>query len=106
MPGVVINSFPNNKFLDSSKHKKLADDTFELDENGGTLSDRVENAVGNEKLLIVSNFSFFTTRFSKYLNCRQVKARTCLEMVQLFTKPPIFRQVQIKSSCRRQNKCE
>ena len=41
-----INPFPNNKFLDSSKLKEIADDNFKLYKNGRKFSKRVENTVG------------------------------------------------------------
>ena len=38
------------KFLDWSKLKEFADDSFKLDENGGKFSERVEYAVGKGEL--------------------------------------------------------
>ena len=36
--GHQVDPFPNDKFLDSSKHKMFVDDNFKFDENGRTLS--------------------------------------------------------------------
>ena len=41
---------PNNKFLDSSKLKELADDKFIFDENDRKFSKRVENTVGKREI--------------------------------------------------------
>ena len=38
-----VNSFPNDKILDSSKLKEFADDNLKFDENGGKFSNREEN---------------------------------------------------------------
>ena len=54
---IFVNYLPNDKILDSSKMKHFADN-FRFDENGGKISKRVENTVGIEKLLVLSNFSF------------------------------------------------
>ena len=59
------------QILDSSKVKKFADDNFEYDENGRTLSKRVENAVGKGAI------SPFPTVFSKGLFPRGVKVSLC-----------------------------
>ena len=45
-----LNPLPDNKFLDSSKLKKLADNNFRFDENGSKLSKWVENAVGKAEI--------------------------------------------------------
>ena len=46
----MINSFPNDKFLDSSKMKEFADDNFKFDENGRKFSKQVENIVGEGEI--------------------------------------------------------
>ena len=38
---------------------------FEFDEKNGKFSDRVENALGKEKLLVKSNFSYFRSVFKR-----------------------------------------
>ena len=45
LKGSLLNPFPNDKFLDSSKTKEFADDYFKFDENGRQLSKRIENTV-------------------------------------------------------------
>ena len=42
----LINSLPNDKFLDWSKLKGFAEDDFKFDENGRKFFKRVENNVG------------------------------------------------------------
>ena len=41
----LVNSFPNDKFLYSSKLKEFADGNFKFDENGRKCSKWVENTV-------------------------------------------------------------
>ena len=41
----LLNPFPNNKFLDCTKLKDIADDNLKLDKNDEMLSKRVENTV-------------------------------------------------------------
>ena len=59
--------------LDSSELKVFACGIFRLDENVGKFSKWVENTVGKGAI------STFPKVFSKDLNCRHVKTRTCLE---------------------------
>ena len=47
---VSVNSFLNDKFLDSSKLKEFAADTFKFDENGRKFLKRVENTVGKGEI--------------------------------------------------------
>ena len=85
--------------------KEFADDNLIFDENGSEFSKKVEKNVEKEKLLVISNFSFFPqcfqktctadnvgkgeiaryeqfllfpTMFSKDLYCRHIKTRACL----------------------------
>ena len=51
--------------LDPSKLKPFADDNSEFDENGRTLSKRVENTVGKEKIAHYEQFLLFPTCFQK-----------------------------------------
>ena len=55
----MINSFPNDKFLDSSKMKEFADD----DENGRKLSKLVENTVGKGEIAHYEQFFVFPQCF-------------------------------------------
>ena len=62
---MCVNSFPNDKFLDSSKLKKFADDNFRLDEKGRKLSKWVENTVGKGKIARYEQFLLFPLCFQK-----------------------------------------
>ena len=42
----LVEPFPKQQILDSSKLKEVADDNFKLDENGRKFSKKVENTVG------------------------------------------------------------
>ena len=64
--------------LDSSKLKEIAEDNFELDENGIKLSKRVENTVGKGEIARYNAISPFPTVFSKDFYWRHVKTRACL----------------------------
>ena len=59
----MINSFPNDKFLDSSKMKEFADNNFKFDENGRKLSKRVENTVGKREIARYEQFLLFPQCF-------------------------------------------
>ena len=59
----LINPFPNNKILDSSKLKGFADDNVELDDNGRKSSKRVENAVGKGEIACYEQFLLFLQCF-------------------------------------------
>ena len=61
----LINSLPDDKFLDSSKLKEFADNNFKFDENGRKLSKRIENAVGKGEM---SNFSFSHSIFKRVVS--------------------------------------
>ena len=67
--------------LDSSKLKEFAADNFNFDENGRKFSKQEENTVEKEKLLIMSNFYFSPSVFSKNFYCRHVKTRLVWERV-------------------------
>ena len=68
--------FPKQQILDFSKLKDLADDNFELDENGSMFSKQVENTGGKGAI------SPFSTVFSKDLYCKHVKTRAYLGRVK------------------------
>ena len=61
----TFNPFPNDKILDWSKLKELADDYFEFDENGGKFSERVENTVGKGEIARYDQFLLFPRSFQK-----------------------------------------
>ena len=60
-----INSFPNDKFLESSKLKEFANDDFKFDENGRKFSKRVENTVGKGEIARYEQFLLFPQCFQK-----------------------------------------
>ena len=71
-------AFPKQQILDSSKPKEFADDNFEFNENGGKLSEWVENNVGKGEIARYVQFLLFPQCFQKDLYCRHVKTRACL----------------------------
>ena len=64
-----VNPFPNDKFLNSSKLKKFADNNFEFDVNGRKFSSQVKNTVGKGEI----------ARFDQFLLFLQCFQRTCTE---------------------------
>ena len=55
----------NDKILDSSKLKDIADDNFKFDENSRKLSKRVENTVGKGEIARYEQFLLFPQCFHK-----------------------------------------
>ena len=62
---LFFNPFPNDKLLDSSKPKELADDNFEFIVNGRNFSERVENTVGTGENACFEQFLLFSKCFQK-----------------------------------------
>ena len=60
--------FSKRQILDSSKLKEFADDSFRFDESDGKFSKRVETVWEKEKLLIMIKFLLFSHCFHK--TCR------------------------------------
>ena len=71
-----FNPLPDDKFS-TSKLKEFAEDNFKLDENGRKLSERVENTVGKEKLLVTSNFSYSNSVFKRHVSQGRQKVSLC-----------------------------
>ena len=68
LPFFTYNSdqrFPKQQILDSSKLKELADDSFELYENGRKFSKRIKNTVGKGEIACYEQFLFFPHCFQK-----------------------------------------
>ena len=65
----MLEPFPKQQFLDSTKVKESADDNFKFDENGRKLSKWVENIVGKGEIAHYEQFLLFPV-FSKDLYCR------------------------------------
>ena len=61
----AVNPFRNDKNLDSSNLKELADDNFKFDENGRKFSERVENTVGKGEIARYKQFLLFQQCFQK-----------------------------------------
>ena len=55
----------NNKFLNSSKLKELADDNFKFDENGWKFSKHLENTVGKGEIARYEQFLLFPQCFQR-----------------------------------------
>ena len=63
-----LNSLPNNKILDKSKLKAFADNNIISAKMMIFVSDRVENIVGKEKMLVTSIFSYSHNVFKRILS--------------------------------------
>ena len=61
----IINPLPDDKILDSSKLKDLADDNFKFDENSRKLFKPVENTVGKGEIARYEQFLIFPQCFQK-----------------------------------------
>ena len=72
-----FNPLPDDKILDWSKLKGFADENFNFYENGRKVSKRVENTVGKEKLLVMSNFSFSHSGFKRLVSQGRQKVSLC-----------------------------
>ena len=68
--GQAINSLPNNKILDWSKLKALADDKINVAQKLKFVSGRIENIVGKGENVGYQHFLLFPTMFSKVLPLR------------------------------------
>ena len=55
----MFNPLPDDKILDWSKSKQIADDNFEFDENRRKLSELVENTVGKGEIARYEQFLLF-----------------------------------------------
>ena len=68
-----FNPFLNEKSIDFSKLKEIADNNLKFDENGGELSIRVEKTVEKRRNCLICAIFPFPTMFSIDLYCRYVK---------------------------------
>ena len=64
----MINLFPKQQNLDSSKLKEFADDSFIFYENGKELSKRVENTLGKGEIAHYEQFLLFPQCFQNTCN--------------------------------------
>ena len=76
-PAQVVNLFPKQQILDSSKLKEVADNNFEYDKNAGKFTKKGRKHCGKRRNCSLRAISPFPTVFSKDLHCRYVKTRTC-----------------------------
>ena len=60
-----FNPFPNDKILDFSSWKELADDNFRFDANAGKYSKMVENTLVKGEISRYEQFLFFPQCFQK-----------------------------------------
>ena len=71
---MLLNSLPNNKFLDWSKLKALADDKMKLTEKMKFVLEMVENILWNAENAGCQHFLLFPQYFQKASVCRSFKA--------------------------------
>ena len=62
---IFFNSLPDDKILDSSKLKKVADDSFRFHENERKLTKWIENTVGKGEIARYEQFLLFPQCFQK-----------------------------------------
>ena len=73
-----FNPLPDDKIVDWSKLKQIADDNLKFEENGRKLFKPVENTVGKkENLLVTSNFSFSHSVFKGFVSQGRQKVSLC-----------------------------
>ena len=61
----LLQPFPKQQILDTSKVKEFADDNFIFHENGRKFSKRVENSVGKGEIACYEQFLLFPQHFQK-----------------------------------------
>ena len=76
----MFNPLPDDKILDWSNLKQLADDCFQFDENSRKFSKWVENTVDKGEIARYEQFLLFPQCFSKGLFPRGVKRCHCVGM--------------------------
>ena len=91
----IVTTFPFSKqqISGSPKLKEFADDNIEFEENGGKVSKQKENAVGKEKLLIMSNFSFSHSVFKRLVLQTRKKQGHVWERVEVLPQNPALHQL-------------
>ena len=87
---MVFNPLPDDKFLDSSKLKEIADDNFKFDKNGRSLSKQVENTVGKGEIAHNEQFLLFPQCFQETCFPGVLKGVTMWEWVNSFPHKPWF----------------
>ena len=79
----AFNSSPNNKFLDWSNLKELADDNINMIINLKFVLGRVENTVGKGENAGYQHFLLFPTMFSKGFYLRVLKSQDCVVKIYI-----------------------
>ena len=79
----VLNPFPNNKILDSSKLEESADDNLKVDENGTKFSKWLENTVGKGEIARYEQFLLFLQCFPKACTADTYKPGLVWERVNM-----------------------
>ena len=74
----MVNSLPNNKFLDWFKLKALADDKLNIPKMMISRFDREENTVGKGENTGYQHFLLFPLYFPKASFLRIVEGRVCV----------------------------
>ena len=96
-----LNLLPDDKFLDSSKLREFADDNFKFDENGKTLSKRVEkNTVGKGEIARYEQFLLFPQCFQQA--CFPGASKGVIEWEWVLIGSSVFWQTSWKNNT---NKC-
>ena len=78
----LLKSLPNDKILDLSKLKEVADDNFNFDENGRKLFKLVENTVGKGEIARYEQFLLFPQCFQKTCTADTLKPGLVWERVK------------------------
>ena len=73
----MLNSLPNDKFLNLSKLKAFADDKVNLAEKLKLVLGGVENIVGKEEMLVTSIFTFSHNVFKRLPFQGRFKSGSC-----------------------------
>ena len=62
---LTLSQTTNLKLLQTLSHEEFADDNFEFDENGGNVSERIENTAGKGEIARYEQFLLFPQCFQK-----------------------------------------
>ena len=76
----MINPFPNDRFLNTSKLKQSADDNFKFDENSRKFPNRIVNAVGQGEIAHYEQFLLYSQCFQNACFQGGVKRCHCVGM--------------------------
>ena len=74
---IIVNSLPDNKFLDRSKLKQIAEDFLKCILNENKYQYRVENIVRKAEIACYKQFSFSHNVFHSYISLVHQNAAFC-----------------------------